>query len=78
MYFSARHYSALNRVYSEMFAPVPQEVLEAAAQGGKAPALLEALHNAVEGRRPIQDWTPFGTPLPQFQYSGREAKDQFL
>ena len=66
MYFSGRHYSALNRVYSDMFAPVPQDVLKAAAQGGKAPGLLQALHEAVRDKEPIQDWTPYETPLPQF------------
>lgn len=65
MYFSARHYAALNRVYSEMFAPVPPEVLESAGRGGKAPLLLQALHQAVEEGEPIQDWTPF-KPNPKF------------
>lgn len=67
MYFSARHYSALNRVYSEMFAPVPQRVLEAAGRGGKAPALLEALQEAVETRQPIQDWKPFEKPAHRLE-----------
>jgi hypothetical protein len=59
MYFSGRHYSALNRVYSEMFAPMPQDVLKSAAQGGKPPLLLQALYQAVKLGAPIRDWTPY-------------------
>lgn len=61
MIFSGRHYSALNRVYSEMFAPVPQDVLKAAAVGGKAPSLMQALHEAVQDGKPIQGWSLFET-----------------
>lgn len=63
MYFSARHYSALSRVYSEMFGqPVPSEVALAAARNGKAPDLMDALHQATQFQNPIRDWTPYFRP----------------
>ena len=66
MIFSARHYSALNRVYSETFGQqVPQEVARQAARTGKAPALMEALDNAIKFSDPILDWSPYATGLQE-------------
>lgn len=65
MYFCARHYSALSRVYSEMFGqPVPSEVALAAAHNGKAPDLMDALHQATQFQEPIGDWTHYFRPQP--------------
>ena len=62
MIFSARHYSALGRAYSEKFGqPVPQEAAHQAARTGKAPALMEALDNAIKSNEPIQDWSQYTT-----------------
>ena len=61
MIFSARHYSALIRQYSQMFGqPVPESVLQAAAKSGKAPDLMEALAQAVRSKDPIQTWASYG------------------
>lgn len=69
MYFSAKHYSALSRVYSEMFGqPVPLEVALAAARNGRAPDLMDALHHATHFHDPIRDWTPYFRP-PQTSIS---------
>jgi hypothetical protein len=62
MIFSGRQYSALNRLYSEMFAPVPQDVLLAAAENGWVPKLGQALYAATQEGLPITVWTPFGLP----------------
>ena len=59
MFVSARQYSALLRVYSEMFAPVPDWVLDAVAKNGKLWHLGDALNNATNDKEPIKDWTPF-------------------
>lgn len=45
-----------------MFDPVPEEVLKEAGRLGKAPLLLQALHEAVmKTETEIKDWTPFVT-----------------
>jgi hypothetical protein len=60
MLFSARHYSALGRVYSETFGEqVPEEAARQAAVTGKAPALMLALTQAIKFKDPIQDWSPY-------------------
>lgn len=60
MIFSARHYSALGRVYSETFGQqVPREAAHQAARTGRAQALMEALDNAIKSNDPIQDWSPY-------------------
>ena len=66
MIFSGRQYLALSRVYSEMFAPIPPDVARKAAENGQAPALMEALFQAVEYGEAIQDWTPYVQPSPEF------------
>ena len=64
MYFSARHYSALIRVYSETFGQgVSQEALEGAAVSGLAPALMEALDSAIREMKPIKDWSRYAAPF---------------
>ena len=68
MIFSARHYSALNRVYSRMFDPVPEQVAQEAARGGKAPELMDALQRATQRGQPVQDWTPYA---PEYRESSR-------
>jgi hypothetical protein len=61
IYFSARHYSALIRVYSETFNQnVPPAVLSHAAENGLAPLLMEKLDEAIESDEPIKDWTEYG------------------
>lgn len=60
MYFSARHYSALIRVYYETFGhPVPEAVQKTVASNGNAPVLLQGLRESLEAKAPIRDWTPF-------------------
>ena len=61
MLYSGRHSQALNRVYSEMFAPVPSEVLQAAGRAGRMQALMAAVDEAVHEKQPIKDWKPFVT-----------------
>lgn len=64
MIFSARHYSALNRVYSETFGQqVPPEAARLAAKTGKAPELMEALDQAIKFNEPIQDWSRYAPGL---------------
>jgi hypothetical protein len=57
--FSGRHYAALVHAYSEAFEPIPDETLERAARRGNAPALLDAMAEAIRTGRPIHDWTLF-------------------
>ena len=62
MLYSGSHSSALTRLYSQLFRPVPPEVSEQAAKSGQAQALMAALDKATTDRQPISDWTPFVTP----------------
>ena len=62
MIFSGRHYSALIRLYSETFEPIPDELLDKAGRNGQAPALLDAMFEATKHGKPIQNWTPFEQP----------------
>ena len=67
MYFSARHYSALIRAYSETFGQsVPQEALKSAAESGLAPTLMEDLDTAIRAMRPIKDWSLYAAPSLKF------------
>ena len=63
MYFSARHYSALIRVYSETFyQDVPAAVLRYAAENRLAPSLMQDLDEAIKAETPIQDWRNYQGP----------------
>ena len=73
MIFSGRHYSAQIRVYSEMFEPIPEEVLARVAETGNAPAFLDALCEAVDSKTPIKDWTPFVTESQRFSEPTAQA-----
>lgn len=67
MYFSARHYSALIRAYSETFGQgVPQEALKGAAESGFAPTLMEVLDSAIREMKPIKDWSRYAAPSLKF------------
>jgi hypothetical protein len=73
MYFSARHYSAEIRVYSERFGEIPAETLRKVAELGNAPALLEALVQANKSGQPIQDWTPYAKTPRVFSEAAPKA-----
>ena len=65
MYFSARHYSVLIRVYSETFnQDLPAAVLRFAAENRLAPSLMQDLDEAIRAETPITDWR---------NYRGRHA-----
>ena len=65
MIFSARHYLALSRVYSDTFHPVPEAVALAAAlaaaENGRATQLMDALVQTIEAKQEIEDWKPYAT-----------------
>jgi hypothetical protein len=72
MLYSGRHSMALSRAYSEMFGPVPLEVVQAAGKAGRIQELMAAVDKAVRHtKKPVTDWTQFAqesltssTPMP--------------
>lgn len=73
MIFSGRQYLAVSRMYCEMFAPIPLEVVRQAAESGQAPALMDALFAAIEQRRPIKDWAAFEQRSRELDWSGTDG-----
>ena len=63
MLYSGRHAEALRAAYLRIFGqPVPDDVLQAAADNGTLYRLLEAIDRATDSRRPIEDWRDYVDP----------------
>lgn len=60
MLYSGRHCEALRAVYLRIFGePVPEDVLQRAADNGTLYRLMTAIDLATDTRQPIDDWQPY-------------------